>query len=564
MSKTVTKNSNNTPCVINGAVRAIKVSEIVRSKLNPRQVNKRDLKASELFESIKLNGVQHPIEVREIAKGDGKDVQYELLSGERRVAIAEELKLKTIPGIVYVNMSDAEAYEKTHFENIGREDLTPLELATDARNLMQIYQDDIKAVASALGVNEKAVKLRLQLSNLSPAWVKALSTPRPAEETSGASVHDLTIAHLELIARMEHEIQDELLGDKEQPIPRLANYGGVISVSSLKSLIASEYTMSLSGVPWKLDDESLPELGSCQKCAKRSDSEIQRELWDGEDEEKKTKGKRVVRCLDGRCFELKLQKWQDKFVEEARKEHEHLRVIGYGDAKTRYGELAVSPGEVVEAKKSDKNAFPVIVLNGAETGLSYAKLRENGRNKADNKEVERPKTLAQKRQQLKGLRIGLVLEKLKACLDKGAMPLEKRWTVELMAALVAVYGGTGQARTDQKNAKTIEALAKGDKVLSIRDWGSKHSEADTRTILWWKIVKDLKEAMNHKNASEALCAGEQAKWLAELVGFDWDKAFEEACEEKKEPKAWASLNEDGTPKSEKPQASEAGAKSKAA
>jgi hypothetical protein len=224
----------------------------------------------------------------------------------------------------------------------------------------------------------------------------------------------------------------------------------------------------------------------------------------------------------------------------------------------------VSPNDVVEAKKSDKNSFPVIVLNGTKTGISYAKLRENGRNRAAGKEVDRPKTLAQKRQHLQGLRIGLVLEKLKACLDKGVMPLENKWTVELMAALVAVYGGTGQARTDQKNPKTIEALAKGERVLSIRDWGSKHAEADTKTILWWKLIRDLKEAMNHKNATEALMAAGSAKWLAELVGFEWDKAFEVACEEKKEPKSWASLNEDGTPKSEKPQASEAGAKSAAA
>jgi hypothetical protein len=322
--------------------------------------------------------------------------------------------------------------------------------------------------------------------------------------------------------------------------------------------------MSLSGVPWKLDDESLVETGSCEKCGKRSDSEMQRELWDSEDEEKKTKGKRVVRCLDGRCFEMKLRKWQDKVIEEARKEYQHLRIIGYGDAKARYGELSVSPNDVVEAKKSDKNSFPVIVLNGAKTGISYAKLRETGRNKADSKEVDRPKTLAQKHQHLKGLRVGIVLEKLKAFLDKGAMPLENKWTVELMAALVAVYGGTGQARTDQKSVKAIEALAKGEKVLSVRDWGSTPSEADTKTILWWKLKKDLKEAMNHKNATEALMAAGSAKWLAELVGFEWDKAFEEACEEKKEPKAWASLNEDGTPKGERTPVPEAETKSAAA
>ena len=521
-------------------VRQISIKEIVRSGLNPRQIAKPQLKESELFHSIKQNGVQHPIEVREIRKGN--QVHFELLSGERRLSASEELKLTTVPAIVYTDMTEAEAYEKTHFENRGREDLRPIEMATDAQNLMKVYQGDLKAVASTLGITPKAVKLRLQLRNLSSAWTKVLH--KPDSQPNSYNVHNLSIAHLELIARMDHAIQDELLDGDEGLAPDLCHFGGIISVGGLRSHIASRYTMSLSGAPWDLGDEVLvKEAGSCVKCAKRSDSEVQRELWEAEDKEDK-KPKDIVRCLDGVCFKNKLAVWQDKAVAQAQKQHEGLRVVGNQNTKEKYGNLAVASSEIVPAKKGEKGAFPVLVLDDTKKRIGYAKPA-----KAELPPVKStaPKTLVERREQLRGQRIAIVLDKLKVEIEKGAIPLEKISTIELMAAMVSVFGGTGPARATEQNSASVELLQAKGKVMARKDWSAKEMPADVKTILWWKLAPDLKKSLQAKNGLDALTKEKHGRWLSSLIGFDWDKAFTLASEEKKEPKAWAFMPPDAPP-----------------
>jgi hypothetical protein len=110
----------------------------------------------------------------------------------------------------------------------------------------------------------------------------------------------------------------------------------------------------------------------------------------------------------------------------------------------------------------------------------------------------------------------------------------------------------------------VLSLAQGGKVQAAKDYTSTPTEADTRTILWWKLTRDMKEAISHTNAESALARESAGKWIAELTGFDWDKAFQAACEQKKEPKSWALLNEDGTPRAEKAPASDTDTKKAAA
>jgi ParB/RepB/Spo0J family partition protein len=523
-------------------VKQIKVKEIVRSGLNPRQIVRPQLKESELYRSIKQNGVQHPIEVREISKGG--QVHYELLSGERRLSASEELKLTTIPAIVYTDMTAAEAYEKTHFENRGREDLTPIEMAADAQNLMAVYQGDLKAVASTLGIAPKAVKLRLQLQNLSPAWVKVLRAPNT--KPSNYSVHNLSIAHLELIARMDHAIQDELLDGEDGLAPDLCHFGGVITVGNLRSLIASRYTMSLTGAPWDLGETLITDAVACVKCTKRSDSEIQRELW-GDEEKEDKKPKDIVRCLDGACFNRKFAAWRDKTVAEAQEQHEGLRVVGNQATKEKYGQLAVTSAEIVPAKKGEKGAFPVLVLDNAKKRIAYAKPAEPDPATVA-KSIAKPKTLAERREQLRGQRLVIVLAKLKAEIQKGAWPLEKVWTLELMASMVAVFGVTGNVRVSEQNPAIIDLLQHNGKVMARKNWAEKDMPADLTMILWWKLVPDLLRLLHTQNGADGLSKEADGRWLASLIGFDWDKAFEQACEEKKEPKAWALLPPDPIPK----------------
>ena len=539
---------------MNTIVKDIELKKIRRSKLNPRKIVKKTLKGSDLFESIKRNGIQHPIEVRLIGKNG--QATYELLSGDRRLTIAQELKLKSVSAIVYVGMDDAEAYDKTHFENVGREDLAPMEQAQDAQNLMSIYKGDIKAVASKLSLTKKGVKMRLCLQNLSPEWQQALKTARPEDlPVENMTVHDMTIAHLELIARMEHHIQNEILGDEDDgQIPGLYNWQGLISVKYLKHMLSEKYTRILSGVPWDLEDESLrPNAGSCAKCKNRSDTEVQKELWDVEVEGKGKKSTAIVKCLDDECFHAKLGRWQAQLIKKAKEKHAGLRVVGLPqDAESGdYGEITLA-NEVQQAKKSDKDAFPVVVLNGVKTGkVTYAKLRTSLSGSSHSKQKpdkSQPKPLKERRRQLHGLRVGIVLSALDEFLNDTVMPVKKNFTLQMMSAMVAVFGGTGCGSAKDKDRQTVDILATGGVVMGTRGYSSKAEKADTKTIMWWMLLKDMRDAISYTTGESALGKEKAAKWIAELVAFDWDKASKQACEKKQEPKSWANVNEDGTPK----------------
>jgi ParB family transcriptional regulator, chromosome partitioning protein len=137
---------------------------IGRNRNQPR----REFDAEELAElaaSIRENGVLQPVLVFE----DGG--LYTLIAGERRWRAAREAGLKAIPAIVRPRVDGRELMKLALIENIQREDLNPLDLASGYRALIEDYGMTQEELARGLGLSRSAVANVLRLIKL-PTVIK--------------------------------------------------------------------------------------------------------------------------------------------------------------------------------------------------------------------------------------------------------------------------------------------------------------------------------------------------------------------------------------------------------
>jgi ParB family chromosome partitioning protein len=134
---------------------SVSPSEIHLTGWNPREEIKGE-KLEELKTSItNEGGIQIRLIVRKAEKG------YELISGERRLKAAKELKLKEVPVIIR-EATDEEVRVVMLVENLQREDLTPLEEASGLQGLIDMGRDP-KDLAKRVGKSETWVRERLKL-----------------------------------------------------------------------------------------------------------------------------------------------------------------------------------------------------------------------------------------------------------------------------------------------------------------------------------------------------------------------------------------------------------------
>ncbi|NIA13092.1 MAG: ParB/RepB/Spo0J family partition protein [Nitrospiraceae bacterium] len=128
---------------------------------NPKQPRRafHEEALEELAASIKRDGVQEPVIVRE-AKGG-----YELVSGERRVRATIIAGLDTVPAICR-DVSDDDMLKLGLIENIQREDLNPIELAQAYQGLIEEFDWTQERLADEVGKKRVTVTNMLRLLNL--------------------------------------------------------------------------------------------------------------------------------------------------------------------------------------------------------------------------------------------------------------------------------------------------------------------------------------------------------------------------------------------------------------
>jgi ParB family chromosome partitioning protein len=114
-----------------------------------------------LAESIRSHGVVQPLIVRALEE----DGIFEIVAGERRWRAARSAGLPRVP-VRVIEGSDRELREISLVENIQREDLSPLEIASAISELIQQHSLTQEEVAERIGWSRTAVTNKLRLLQL--------------------------------------------------------------------------------------------------------------------------------------------------------------------------------------------------------------------------------------------------------------------------------------------------------------------------------------------------------------------------------------------------------------
>ena len=128
-------------------VQYVSINDIEPNQEQPR----RQFGPEELYElsvSIQEYGILQPILVRK--KGTG----YEIIAGERRYRAARLAKLTEVP-IIIKEYSDQETLEVSIIENIQRENLNPMELASGYSLLVEKFGYNQEQLGEKLGKRDR-------------------------------------------------------------------------------------------------------------------------------------------------------------------------------------------------------------------------------------------------------------------------------------------------------------------------------------------------------------------------------------------------------------------------
>jgi len=159
----------------------IEIDKIKPNSRQPRSDFSQDA-LKELANSIKEHGILQPLIVTKSEKSTsrGRQVEYELVAGERRWRAAQIAKLPQVPVII----RDSSAKEKLEIalvENLQREDLNPMEAAAAFEQLRSEFKLRHLDIAQKVGKSRVAVTNTLRLLDLPKEVQKAISACRISE-----------------------------------------------------------------------------------------------------------------------------------------------------------------------------------------------------------------------------------------------------------------------------------------------------------------------------------------------------------------------------------------------
>jgi ParB family chromosome partitioning protein len=170
--------------IVGDSVFWIETEKIHPNPYQPRrEFNEAALK--DLSDSIRMYGVLQPLVVtrQESTKEDGGIVvEYELISGERRLRASRLAGLQTVPAIIRSDAQDARLkLELAIIENLQREDLNPVDRARSFERLVTEFDMKHVQVAVKIGKSREYVSNSLRLLNLPEYVLDALTQGKITE-----------------------------------------------------------------------------------------------------------------------------------------------------------------------------------------------------------------------------------------------------------------------------------------------------------------------------------------------------------------------------------------------
>jgi ParB family transcriptional regulator, chromosome partitioning protein len=158
------RNRRGLEVLIGGAASSPELVQIPLGSIKPnsRQPRRRfDAEGiSELAESVRAQGLVQPVVVRPVPGGT-----WELIAGERRLRAAKAAGLATIPALVRES-DDRDSLLLALFENVAREDLSPIEEARAYSVLMDEFSLSLGDMAERVGRSKPTISNRIRLLEL--------------------------------------------------------------------------------------------------------------------------------------------------------------------------------------------------------------------------------------------------------------------------------------------------------------------------------------------------------------------------------------------------------------
>lgn len=169
-----------------GKVASIEVSKVRPNPFQPRS-DFDESALDELKRSIQEKGVIQPVTVRRVADG------YQIIAGERRLRAAQLARMKEIPAYVLDVPSDEDMLELALIENIQREHLNPMEIATGYQRLIDECHLTQEDVAQKVGKDRTTVTNFLRLLKL------------PAKIQEGVRKNKISMGHARALVNLSNE-----------------------------------------------------------------------------------------------------------------------------------------------------------------------------------------------------------------------------------------------------------------------------------------------------------------------------------------------------------------------
>ena len=152
--------------------------EVEKVRPNPDQPRRNfdEQGIRELAASIREFGLLQPIVVSKLEREvpSGTEVEYELISGERRLMAVKMLGMELVPAIIRNVGMERERLELAIIENLQREDLNPVEMARAMARLQDEFRLTQREIAARLGKSREVIANTVRLLDLPPYIQEAL------------------------------------------------------------------------------------------------------------------------------------------------------------------------------------------------------------------------------------------------------------------------------------------------------------------------------------------------------------------------------------------------------
>lgn len=161
--------------------------ETEKIKPNPFQPRKEfdEARLKDLASSIRQYGILQPLVVtrKEVYREDGSMfVEYELISGERRLRASKIAGLTQVPALIRTGeQNDRVKLELAIIENLQREDLNPIDRAKSFKQLVDQFNLKHTEIAEKIGKSREYVSNSLRLLQMPQVMQDALAEGKISE-----------------------------------------------------------------------------------------------------------------------------------------------------------------------------------------------------------------------------------------------------------------------------------------------------------------------------------------------------------------------------------------------